>query len=194
AMGLATFALALFGIAWWEFTARRIQTPEEVVHGLGLQVISTLPDVPASARTCLEPAGRAPCDLHWKNVLCESVDATRTLLLHAARVEGLRSVLVTSAVGGEGKTSLATQLAASLARAGLKTLLVDGDLRNPSAHRAVGMPLEAGFSELLRGEAKAAVLIRPTPVENLWLLPAGHRDAHAHQALAAGQAGPLFDQ
>jgi len=67
----------------------------------------------------------------------EAVDAIRTMLLHQARADGLQVVMITSAIGGEGKTSVASQLAASLARAWRKTLLVDGDLRSPAASQVV---------------------------------------------------------
>jgi Mrp family chromosome partitioning ATPase len=114
-------------------------------------------------------------------MLTESVDAVRTLLLHAAHNEGLRVVMVTSAVGGEGKTSLSCHLAASLARSGRKTLLVDGDMRNPSCHRMFEVELEPGLSELLRGETDAAEAIHSTPAATLSVLPAGQasrRQAH----------------
>jgi capsular exopolysaccharide synthesis family protein len=100
--------------------------------------------------------------------------------------------MVTSAVGGEGKTSLASQLAASLARGWKKTLLIDGDLRNPAAHRLFNVPLDPGFSEVLRGDAEINQAIKATSVSRLWLLPAGHWDAHAVQALAQEQVRTTF--
>jgi capsular exopolysaccharide synthesis family protein len=106
---------------------------------------------------------------------------------------GPRLVLVTSAVGGEGKTSLAVLLAASLARAWRKTLLLDADLRKPQTHALFEKPLEPGLSELLRGETEPAEVVHPTGLSRLWLVAAGHWDAHAVQALAQDGAGRLFD-
>jgi capsular exopolysaccharide synthesis family protein len=126
--------------------------------------------------------------------MSESVDAIRTLVLHTARADDLRVLLVTSAVAGEGKTSLASQLAASLARAWRKTLLIDGDLRNPAAHKLFELPSEPGFSEVLRGEVEAADAIKPTPLSRLWLMPAGNWDSHAVQALAQESVRSLFEQ
>ena len=61
--------------------------------------------------------------------------------------------MVTSAIAGEGKTSLASQLAASGTRV-RKTLLIDGDLRNPSAHLRFGLSAQPGLAEkLLSGDA-----------------------------------------
>jgi capsular exopolysaccharide synthesis family protein len=122
----------------------------------------------------------------WHNVFLESVDAIRTMLLHMARTDSLRVVMVTSAVGGEGKTSLSSHLATSLARAGRKTLLVDCDLRKPSLHRVFDLPDEAGFCEALRSEADLAALIQPTAVPGLTVLAAGACDAVALARLASG--------
>ncbi len=76
--------------------------------------------------------------------MLESIDATRTMLVHAARTGSHRVVMITSAVGGEGKTSLASHLATSLARSGLRTLLIDADLRSPSIHRLFDLPAGRG--------------------------------------------------
>jgi capsular exopolysaccharide synthesis family protein len=102
--------------------------------------------------------------------------------------------MVTSAVSGEGKTSLSSHLAASLARAGRKTLLVDCDLRSPTAHRLFATPVEPGFCELLRGEAEIATAIRTTQAEYLSLLPAGRLDVQAQQMLAQDRIPALFVQ
>jgi capsular exopolysaccharide synthesis family protein len=92
--------------------------------------------------------------------------------------------MVSSSESQEGKTTVASQLAASLARAGRRTLLVDGDLRNPTSHIVFGLPLGPGFAEVLRGEAEREASIYPTAAQNLWLMPAGQMDAASAQAIA----------
>jgi len=191
--GLGMFGLLLFGVALLEYRVRRISTVDEVVQGLGLPLMGTLPALPARGRRPL-PSGAKGKDLHWQSVMNEAVDAVRTLLLHAARSETLQVVMVTSAASGEGKTSVASHLAASLARAWRKTLLVDGDLRNPAAHKLFDLPLEPGLSEVLRGEVSFADAIRPTPLSRLWLVPAGNWDSHAVQALAQEGVKAQFAQ
>jgi capsular exopolysaccharide synthesis family protein len=182
----AGLALGLLAVAFWEFRARRVDTVEEVAHGLGLTVVGALPD--PSKRVWRRLPGGVSSESYAQALLTESVDATRTMLLHAARLEAVQVVMVTSALPGEGKTSLSAHLAASLARVGLKTLLIDGDLRNPTAHRLFELPNEAGFSELLRGEADLAQVTQPTLLPDLALIPAGRWDARTAQALA--KAGP----
>ncbi len=131
---------------------------------------------------------------HWHNRLTESVDAIRTTLLSAARYDALRRIMVTSAVGGEGKTLLSCHLAVSLARAGYRTLLVDGDLRRPSVHKVFGIELGSGLSELLRREAEPAAVVHPGPLEGLSVLTAGQADHRAVQQLARTSLGDALDQ
>jgi capsular exopolysaccharide synthesis family protein len=186
---LAALACVLFAVSWWEFRARRINTADEVVQGLGIRLMGTLPDTAPRGRRAV--AGRDP---YSQRLLIESVDAARTMLMHAARTEAVRVVMVTSAVGGEGKTSVASHLAISLARAGWKTLLVDADLRRPAAHRLFNLPLAPGFSEILRSEVHPAEAIRATALNGLWMIPGGHWSSEIVQALAQGGAGMLFGQ
>ncbi len=183
AAGVGVFGMLLFGVAFLEFRNRKVNSPDEVGQGLGLNVLGTLPALPPRLRRPM--AGNASAgDLRLQNQMAEAVDALRTVLLHQAKTSGTQVVMVTSATGGEGKTSLASQLAASLARSWRKTLLVDGDLRNPAAHKLFDVPLEPGLSEVLRGEATPGDVVRPTPLSRLWMVPAGHWDSHAVQALA----------
>lgn len=181
--GLGSFGLLLLGVSLLEFRARKINNAEEVIKGLAMPVVGTLPGLPLKVRQAAAGSS-TPRDVYWQNLLAEAVDGIRTLLLHSAKTEGLQVVMVTSACNGEGKTSLASQLAASLARAWKKTLLIDADLRNPALHKLFGQSLEPGFSEALRGELPLADTVRPTSVSRLWVMPAGQWDSHTVQALA----------
>lgn len=99
-------------------------------------------------------------------------------------------VLVTSPSPGEGKTTLTTQLAASLARAGFRTLLVDGDLRCPSLHQMFGAPLTPGLGDALA--AGAAPPVCPTGLANLHLMAAGQFDPVAAAGLARDRLADLL--
>ena len=188
--GLGVLGVVLFSVALVEFRSRRVSSADEVTQGLGIPTVGTVPLVPARARQAALGGGQ---DGGWQGRLTESVDAIRTFLMRALG-DGPHVVLVTSAVPGEGKTSLASQLAASLARAWRKTLLIDGDLRKPAAHRLFDLPVEPGLSEVLRGELELSDVIRPTTVGRLSMIPAGQWDAHALQALAQEGVGSLFEQ
>jgi capsular exopolysaccharide synthesis family protein len=189
--GCGAFAFVLVGISFWEFRARRIDSADEVVHHLGMRVVGTLPVLPERSR--LGSLGEAQTQ-RLRNLLIESVDAARTTLLHVSRTEGVRVVMIASALGGEGKTSLTAHLATSLARSGRRTLLIDGDLRRPSAHRLFDLPQEPGLCEVLRGEVNLADVAQPALANGLWLIPAGHCDGVAVQALASTDLRAMLDR
>jgi capsular exopolysaccharide synthesis family protein len=192
-LGVLAFLGALAGLCLLESTRRRVSSADEVSQGLGLRVVGTLPRLPPAARQ--KSAGAQVLGgLDARYGLTEAVDALRTVLLHSPRLDGARVVAVTSAIGGEGKTTLASHLAASLARAWRKTLLIDGDLRKPAAHQQFDLPLEPGLSEALRGDIEFEDTIKPTMTGRLWLMPAGKVDAHSLQALAQDGLASVFER
>jgi capsular exopolysaccharide synthesis family protein len=182
-VGLGAFALVALCISWWEFRSRRIHTTDEIAQKLNIRLLGALPSVPEEVR-------RAPVGLdstkhiYSQNVLQESIDGIRTVVLHEAEADSSRVFMITSAEGHEGKTTLACHVAVSMARAGKKTLLLDGDLIRPDCHRMFGVTLEPGLSELLRAEAKPSDVTRSTSAANLWVIPAGRADRSVIQALA----------
>jgi len=184
--GLAAFALGCVLVGYLEFRSRRLNGPEEVNEGLGIRVIGTLPSL--SSRHALDPGHPIVAQL------TESIDGVRTILMHDSTSKRRQVVLVTSAATMEGRTTVASQLAASLARAGRRTLLVDGDLRRPALHSLFDVPLEDGLCEVLRAEVDVDDVIRPTHAEGLWLLTAGYCDVDAIHALATEQMQPVFDK
>lgn len=187
---LALIATALF-VAWREFRARKIHSADDVEHGLGMRVVGAVPRFDPIARFLGVSHPARPGDVG----VLESIDAIRTRLLHDAQVETTRLVMVTSAVSGEGKTTLAANLAASLARAGRRTLLVDGDLRRPALHQLFEQTLTPGLSEVLLGEVGLPLAVRPTTTDPyLWLLPAGQSDREVLQEMAKDDAATIFER
>jgi capsular exopolysaccharide synthesis family protein len=187
------FGVVLLLLALVEVRSRRIDSFEEVGQGLGLQLMGTLPAARKRIRRGMTGSSASHA-AEAQSRLADSINSVRTVVLHAANPDSLRVLMVTSATSGEGKTSLATHLAASLARAGHKTLLLDGDLRKPAAHRVFDLPPCPGFSEFLRGEVEPAEAIRPTLVGDLNLMPAGECDGAAIELLARGGIPSLLEK
>jgi polysaccharide biosynthesis transport protein len=184
--GALGFSLVVLGIAFAEFQKRKLNTSGEVNDGLGIKVIGELPSLRGRKWRRLK-GGKGQAVL--KALMAERIDGARTALIHSTVVDSPRVVMVTSADPHEGKTTTSTQLAASLARSGRRTLLIDADIRNPGVHRVFDMPLEPGLSELLRGEAERDAVIHPTRTANLWLMPAGRCDLKSVQALSTAYLG-----
>jgi capsular exopolysaccharide synthesis family protein len=188
---LGSFALVVFGIVLWDHRGRRISRAEDLTHGLGLPVLAELPKLP---REQIQDA------THWNisedsyvyDEWIESVNAARAMILNAARAESMKVVMVASALEGEGKTSLACHLAASLAHKFNRVLLLDGDLRKPSVHWRFQLERGPGLSELLRGEASLPEVVQAPTVKNLYVMSAGECDYQATQLLARDRLTEVF--
>ncbi len=189
--GMGALGMVICGITFLEYQARRIGTVDEVVHGLGLRLVGSLPDLPVERPR--RWIGRRDRN-YYEGLLVESVDATRTMLLRTSETEAIQVVMVTSALAGEGKTSLACHLATSLARAGRSTLLLDGDLRKPAVHQVFGLEGQPGFAELLRGEVTIDAAIQAAPDGGPWIIPAGVCDSRAIQALSRRELAEGFQK
>jgi len=174
--GLSAFLLGFVGLVGWEHRSRRVTRTEEVSTDLGMRLIGTIP--PLMSLT----GGDASADPH--SPLVEAIDTTRIMLTHAGKDDAkLRVLMVTSAVSGEGKTTLSGHLAISLTRAGFRTLLIDGDMQAPSAHQLFDVPESPGLSELLRGQSDVASAVRATPIHGLSIMPAGKWTMSTRQSL-----------
>jgi capsular exopolysaccharide synthesis family protein len=177
------FAGVLTLVSYLEWRSRKVDSVDQVMTELGMRVIGTIPCFPSRASL---KAGGAEQNQNWRFILNESVNSTRTMLLHTAKTQSMQVIMVTSAMQGEGKTSLSSQLATSMATAGLRTLILDCDLRNPSIHRLFDVALTPGCSEILCQEVDVSDAVQPTSVPNLWMIPAGQCSNRVISALAQG--------
>jgi capsular exopolysaccharide synthesis family protein len=190
--GLAGLLLGMGLVTLVEVRNGRVDGIQGVVRGLRLPVVGQMPRLPAAAEQ-----GRSlsdPSRVAQANQLVEALDVTRTRLIHAARADGPHMVLVTSAVAGEGKTTLACHLAASLARSGRRTLLLDADMRRPAVHTLFEVAAGPGFSELLQGQASPDDVVRQTVFPDLWLLTAGRWAPAAARALSQPRLQAVLDE
>ena len=119
--------------------SQRVNSVNEVQDRLGLPVFGSVPMLPSRVTRGLD--GRLARGRRWQAVLSEAVSGIRANLL---RLSDVRVVMVTSSVGGEGKTTVATQLAMSLARIGKRTAPVDFDLPRPAVNNVFGPAARTG--------------------------------------------------
>ena len=104
----------------------------------------------------------------------ESYRALRTRLLRLRSAQGLRSIVVTSAVQGEGKSLTSLNLALCCAQLhDMRILLIDGDIRSYGLTRLIGSLHVPGLSEVLAGKCEPEKAILATDLPNLYVLPAG---------------------
>jgi succinoglycan biosynthesis transport protein ExoP len=109
-----------------------------------------------------------------RHAFAESYRALRSSLMFGAPAEPKpRTILITSAMPGEGKSTVAANLARCLAFAGSKVLLVDGDLRTGQLHHLLGASPTPGLSQLSHRHGGFSSLIVPTSVPNLSFIACG---------------------
>jgi len=186
--GLAAVLCFMIGagsIILFESLKHRVNNVDEItLPGPGMRILGTIPNLGRIRGKSAETTSA---------VLAESIDTVRTMILQGKNRNLLHVILVTSAGESEGKTTVATHLAASLARAGRSTLLIDGDLRQPSIHLLFGVPQQSGFCEILRGETEIDDAVQPAQLEGLHLLQAGQCDHVALSMLVKEQGAELFN-
>jgi polysaccharide biosynthesis transport protein len=168
--GGAGFAAGCALVVLWDLRRRRLNTMHEIADSLRLPLLGTVPHVwrPQGNDTSAHPAFE------------EAIDGIVARLVFSPS-ESHQVVLVTSAVAGEGKTTVAVNLAVSFAGMGRKTVLVDFDLRRPMVHNIFDVDLAPGLGAVLAGQVELLDAVLSTPVENLYLLPAG---AWGHRGLS----------
>lgn len=185
--GLVTFGLTMAGFVLWDLLEGRANTPRDAADAVGLPLLGTLPSLRRGGWRWIS---RGALD----TAMAEGVDAIRTTLLRrSTQSAGGTVVLITSATGREGKSTLAGHLATSFAKAGRKTLLIDGDMCNPSLSIMFGVSGVGGMCDALRGGDEVEHFIQRTQFENIDVLPAGRSDVSSHKALANGAFGKLLD-
>jgi succinoglycan biosynthesis transport protein ExoP len=118
-----------------------------------------------------------------QSAIAEQFRQIRTRLQHAASLDTTRSLLITSASAGDGKTTVAVNLAAGLALNGRRILLVDANFRRPELHRVFEIGNEQGLSDALNSLDLFNSAVRETAVPNLSVLTTGPRPTNPTELL-----------
>jgi capsular exopolysaccharide synthesis family protein len=143
-----------------------IRKPADVEAKLGLPVLGTVPLLAKG----IQPM-EALADL--RSPFSEAYHSIRSNLAFSTKDGAPRVLSITSARPEEGKSTTSFALAQGFARAGMRVLLVDLDLRNPSQHKLIGSDNRIGASTLLTGAVRLQGAVQPTDWPNLFLLPSG---------------------
>lgn len=173
---------------------KTIRDPEQVMRTLKTEVIGSLPLM----KNWKGRLGIASTEGHGGLVVAgspnedvtgfgESIRALRNSILLADFDRRYRSLLVTSASPGEGKSTTAAHLATVHAQQGKRTLLIDGDLRRPSVHRNFDLPSVVGLSNVLLSEIPwRDALVKLDRLPELHILPAGPPSRRASDLIGRG--------
>lgn len=130
--------------------------------------------------------------LNPKSPISEQFRTIRTNIQFSAVDEDIRSILVTSAGPGAGKSIISANLAVVYAQQGMKTLLIDGDLRKPTVHYTFRLGNLRGLSTVLIGESSFGNSFEETAVENLHVLSCGPIPPNPAELLASKRMKELL--
>jgi capsular exopolysaccharide synthesis family protein len=163
-----------------EISDKSFRNPEEVRRLLGLPIVGQIPFLKQADKT-VQPdqlaAGRfAPslCTLHSpKSREAESYRGVRTGLFFSTQAKGHKVIQVTSPSSGDGKSTLAANLAISISQARKNVLLIDADFRRPTIHQLFDLTPKCGLGSVIIGETEPGDAIVPSGVPALSILPAG---------------------
>ena len=176
--GLLCGILAALGL---DFLDDSFKSPEDIERETGMAVIGVVPK-PKPGESMDNALGDP------RSAVMEAVRSLRTGLQFST-ADGLpRSLLVTSSKPTEGKTTTIIALAKSLASIGLKVLLIDGDLRNPSLHKQLRCSNELGLSNYLVGAKLPDDVVQASSIEGLVVMTSGPTPPNPAELLS----GPKF--
>jgi capsular exopolysaccharide synthesis family protein len=146
-----------------------LRTRDDLEMAIGAPVLAV---APRSRRLVSDPSFRA----HMDRQLSEVFRTLRTVVMFTASQRHLRSLLVTSATEGEGKTTVATNLAIALAQSGKRVALVLADIRKASDGDHFGVRGKPGLAHALNDGTPVRDLVIATDIPNLSVLPPGSID------------------
>jgi non-specific protein-tyrosine kinase len=106
----------------------------------------------------------------------------------------IKTIMLTSALPGEGKSTIASNLAIAFAQSGKKTLVIDADMRLPTLHKNIGIQNEKGLSDVLSGHDNPEKLIQKTRYSNMYILTCGSIIPNAIELLSGTGMRDLVDQ
>jgi len=191
----------------------RLKSPREVEAFLGLPTLGMVPDFAAlesrrgygavytskgGANTGLEnkangKSGKELVVTPNANAASEAYRTIRTAIAFSRAGDPPRTVLISSAVLGEGKTVTSVNVAAAFGQLGGRVLIIDADIRRPRCHKILNLDNGAGLTEVLVGQTELQKAIRTTSAPGLFLLSAGSPAPSPAELLGSKQMQQLLE-
>jgi polysaccharide biosynthesis transport protein len=179
---LASLILACTLVALLEVIDKRARSEEEIRMRFGRHILGALPDLGAA------DAETRP----WLRAMALESLLQVVRSLQYASERRLRSIAFTSPGEGDGKTTVALNVARTLAELDARVLLVDGDLRRPALHKLLNVKNQSGLADVLSGASTLEQSVRTTSIPGLDLLTSGLPVIAPARALQSGDFDRLL--
>jgi capsular exopolysaccharide synthesis family protein len=171
ASGILLGGLAGFGLAWLrDLLDHRLKSVEEIAAVLQLPVLGAMPFF--GEKQDKGHAGRI-VSFSPRSMAAESVRTLRTALHFGLAARDVKVIVVTSPSPGDGKSTIASNLAIAMAQADQRVLLIDADLRKPTQHEIFELTTNRGLGSVLIDRRPVEEAILPNVINGLDILPCG---------------------
>lgn len=184
-----------------EISDKSFRNPQEIRKRLGLPVIGHVPYLaPDEKAAQLVATGASTLDpmlvTHYQSnsVGAEAYRGVRTALYFSTQGAGHQVIQVTSPNVSDGKSTLAANLAVSIAQSGKRTLLIDADFRKPRVHKIFNVPATVGMASVMAGQCDLGSAAQPTAVPNLSVMPCGPRPVNPAELLTSPKFKDLLEE
>ncbi|MEM7679188.1 MAG: polysaccharide biosynthesis tyrosine autokinase, partial [Myxococcota bacterium] len=188
-MSLAFGAMLGFGLAWLrDLLDQRLKSVDEIAAVMHLPVIGAVPiltGLRGSGNDGRSEGGRIVAT-HPRSPAAEAVRTLRTALDFGLAGPESKVFVVTSPAPGDGKSTVASNLAITMAQANQRVLMIDADLRKPTQTEIFDVRADIGLSAVLTGDQAPEEVIAPSGVPSLDILPCGKRPSNPVELLNNG--------
>ncbi|MBU1693750.1 MAG: polysaccharide biosynthesis tyrosine autokinase [Verrucomicrobia bacterium] len=182
-----------------EYLDQTIRSPDDLEMRLGLTVLGFVPRIKPDRKSGKKHvAWPLISEAEFQSSLMESYRHIRTNLFLSGHAQSRKALLITSAGPGDGKTTVACNLALSIAQSGKRVLLVDADFRRPRVHRAFNLENASGLSNLLTGEKTLDQCVQKSlrdmdVIDRLDILATGPTPPNPTELLESGATRQLLE-
>jgi polysaccharide biosynthesis transport protein len=191
-IGIGALVGLILGIGlvfFLEYLDDSIKFADDVERFIGLPLLGVIPKVAAAGK---EGSLAMGVQIDPRSSFSEAYRSVRTALQFSTSMGAPKRVVITSCGKNEGKSTTSLSLAIQFAQLGSPVLLIDGDMRNPSVHKLLGIQNTQGLSNFLSAEIDPIEVTRKTAVPHLYAITAGPLPPNPVELLASPKTLHLF--
>jgi len=180
--------VAFSGLAYLlELADRSYRNPDEIALDLGMPIIGHLPLATLSRADRIdEKVDSSIVTLHKnRSSLSEAFRGIRTAVFFGCQQGNIKVIQVTSPVPGDGKSTVAANMAVSIAQSGRTVCLIDCDFRRPRVAKIFGLKEDVGLVQVIGGKVELEEAIQETSIENLFSVTCGRRPGNPSELLSS---------